>query len=234
MIQNYTVVDLEMTGLNVKTDKVIEIGAVKVEGGSVVDTYSCFLHIEREISAQVTELTGITNEMLETGVSEDEGMEGLLSFIGEDVLVGQNFSFDYSFIRQWAVNKKRKVNNPYLDTLKMARLALPKEQKKSLEALCEYFGIERVHGHRALEDAAMTHQVYQALLSLLPEDSEVLVPKAMDFRVKKISPITRAQVEQIKKYREVHNVTEPIDWNQLNRSEASRLMERYYKQYGRP
>jgi len=240
-VTDYTVIDLEMTGLNVKKDKIIEIGAAKVRGGKVVETYSTFLNVNREIPERVTEITGITQEMIAQGLPENEGMEKLLSFMGEDLLLGQNFSFDYSFIRQWAVNNKVAVNNSYLDTLQIARKLLPPEQSKALEALCQYFGIKRSHGHRALEDALQTHEVYIALRQLALEkgietqeewDKTFLV-KAMNFKVKKISPITKSQVEQIKKYRETHGVTEPISWETLNRSEATRLMEHYYKTYGR-
>ncbi|MBE5889389.1 MAG: 3'-5' exonuclease [Lachnospiraceae bacterium] len=237
IIRDYTVVDLEMTGLAVKTDKVIEIGAARVRSGKVVETFSTFIDIEREIPPKITQLTGITNEMIEGGMKEDEGMEALLTFIGEDVLVGQNFSFDYGFIRQWAVNHKRKVENPFIDTLKIARGILPKEMPKSLEALCAYFQIDRAHAHRALDDAVATHIVFEKFMELSEAASQnfdlLFQPKAMQFRVKKISPMTKSQEEQIKKYRALHNVTEPIDWARMNRSEASRLMEHYYQTYGR-
>ncbi len=229
-LMDYTVVDLEMTGLNVKKDKVIEIGAARVRNGKVVETYETFLNSVSEVPERITKLTGITTEMMQSGVLEDEGMSALIEFIGDDVLVGQNFSFDYKFIRQWAVNHKVAVNNSYLDTLILARKLLPVEQSKRLEELCNYFGIQRENAHRALYDAIETSEVYLKLLELSKEE---FVPKEMTMKVKKISPITKAQVEQIEKYRQLHNVTEPIDWGSLNRSEASRLMEYYYQTYGR-
>ncbi len=236
-VRDYVVVDLEMTGLAVKSDKVIEIGAARVRGGVVTDEFATFVDIGREIPGKITELTGITTEMIQGGMLEDEAMEALLRFVGGDVLVGQNFSFDYGFIRQWAVNHKRKVENPFLDTLKIARGMLPKEMPKSLEALCTFFEIEREHQHRALDDALATQVVYENFVKMAMERDEVdralFLPKAMQFRVKKISPMTKSQEEQIKKYRALHNVTEPIDWDRMNRSEASRLMEHYYQTYGR-
>ena len=233
-IDSYTVIDLEMTGLQVKKDKIIEIGAVRVRGGKVSDTYATLLQCDLPLSETIMELTGITQEMLADGMPEDEGMQGLLDFMQDDILVGQNFSFDYGFIRQWAVNHKKNVNNPFLDTLKLARALLPPGEKKNLESLCRYFQIEREQAHRALADALETQRVFEALCRLGADRPELFVPKPMNLKVKKISPITKSQIEQIKKYRALHQVTEPICWEALNRGEATRLMEHYYKTYGRP
>ena len=104
--EDYTVVDLEMTGLTPKQDKIIEIGAVKVRGRKVIDTYGTLVKSARPIPDRVSKLTGITNEMMENGMGEDQAIQTLLSFIGDDVIVGHNISFDYSFLKQWAVNRK--------------------------------------------------------------------------------------------------------------------------------
>ena len=105
-MNNYTVIDLEMTGLAPKQDKVIEIGAVKVKNGQITETYGTLVRPIRPIPKKVTLLTGITAEMADGGMEEDEAMKKLISFIAEDVIVGHNISFDYSFIKQWAVNQK--------------------------------------------------------------------------------------------------------------------------------
>ena len=134
-VQEYTVIDLEMTGLHPKTDKVIEIGAIKVRGGEIIDTYAMMVNPMMVIPARITELTGITNDDVKAGADMDEAMSGLIDFIAGEELVGQNVTFDYSFIKQWAINKKIPLEVKAYDTLKMARALLPVEQSKKLESL---------------------------------------------------------------------------------------------------
>ena len=98
MLKDYVVIDLEMTGLNAKCDRILELGGVRVREGKVVDTFSEIVNPGVKISEQITELTGITNEMAEQGKPQKETIASFLSFMGEDVLVGQNIMFDYSFL----------------------------------------------------------------------------------------------------------------------------------------
>ena len=91
-IKDYTVVDLEMTGLAAKLDKIIEIGAVKVRDGQIVDTYAMLVNPQIPVPQKVTELTGITDEMVSSGEDMDKAVGGLIEFIGDDVLVGQNIN----------------------------------------------------------------------------------------------------------------------------------------------
>lgn len=234
-IDNYTVVDLEMTGLHPKTDKVIEIGAIKVRGGKAVQTYSMLVNPMMEIPERVTELTGITNEQVKAGEDMDIAMQGLLDFIGDDVLVGQNISFDYSFIKQWAINKRIPLELYAYDTLKLARNMLPAEQPKNLEALCEYFGVERNNAHRALDDSKETRQIFEKLLDLAiaKKDERLLAPVLLQYKAKRQTPATSHQIERLKEYRLAKNVEEPINWDTLTRSEASRIYDRYVSKYGK-
>lgn len=162
--ENYTVIDLEMTGLSAKIDKILEIGAVRVRGGKIVDTYATLVNPHVQVVERITELTGITNEMAADGMEPDEAIQGLLDFIGEDVIVGQNVTFDYSFLKQWAVNHKIKLEMKAYDTLKIARKILPSDQPKNLEALCNYYGIKRENAHRALDDTIETQELFEKLM----------------------------------------------------------------------
>ena len=146
MWNDYTVIDLEMTGLSVKEDRITEIGAVRVQNGQIADTYGMLVNPHRPIPQRITEITGITDAMVENAMEPDEAIGGLIDFIGEDVIVGQNVIFDYSFLKQWAVNRKRPLELKALDTLKLARKLLPQEQPKNLEALCSYYQIRREQG----------------------------------------------------------------------------------------
>ena len=230
---NYTVIDLEMTGLDAKKDRVIEIGAVKVRDGSVVDTLGVLVRSKIQIPEHVTKLTGITNEMVAEGVPEDVAMEGLIAFIGEDAIVGHNVTFDYRFVKQWAVNKKIPLELEAFDTLQLARRLLPGEQSKKLENLCEWFGIERENAHRALDDARETQQIFEKLKKLAEEKNMQVCPKKLVCRIKRQTPATPHQIERLKQIREKYGIGDEICWETLTRSEASRLQDFYYTHYGR-
>lgn len=223
---DYTVLDLEMTGLAVKKDKIIEIGAVRVRGGRVTDTYGTLVASKMPIPAHITELTGITDEMAAAGMEEDAAVQRLLDFVGEDVLVGHNVNFDYSFVKQWAVNHRIPLALSACDTLRIARGLLPPEQPKKLEDLCVYFGIRRENGHRALDDALETQQIFEALRTLGAGKPELFVPRPLRFETKRQTPATAHQKERLKTLMGQYGITEPVCWETLTRSEASRMEDR--------
>ena len=234
--KDYVVIDMEMTCLSAKLNKVIEIGAVRVRDGKMTDTLEMFVNPGCLIPEKITKLTGITDDMVAKGLSEDEAMEQLLLFIGEDVIVGQNVNFDYSFLKQWEVNHKRKIQRMGCDTLKIARRLLPSDQSKKLENLCAYFQIERVRAHRALDDAIETGLVFERLKKLAEgkEESERLFePKPLVYHAKRQTPATSRQIQRLKEYCGSHQITDEIDYANLTRSEASRIMDKYLARYGK-
>lgn len=236
MINEYVVLDLEMTGLSAKTDQIIEIGAVKIKNNQVVGTMECLVNPKCKIPTRVVELTGITDDMVATGLDQDEAIEALLDFVEGEVLVGQNINFDYSFLKQWAVNHKRPLEAKACDTLKIARVLLPAEQSKKLESLCQYFGIERAREHRALDDALETWQVFEKLKEMgrmLENPETYFAPVPLTYRARKQSPATPRQIQRLKEYREKHQINDEINWENLTKSEASRIMDKYILAYGR-
>lgn len=233
-MKQYTVIDLEMTGLSAKTDKIIEIGAVRMVEGTVAETYAQLVNPKMKLPDRITLLTGITDEMLLAGKEEDEAIEDLLTFLGEDVLVGHNIRFDYGFLKQWAVNHRRSLEARACDTLKIARALLPQEQPKKLEALCAYFGIERKNAHRALDDAIETAYVFEALQKRKTKENQaVFEPVNLEYKAKRQTPATAHQMNQLKAYRTKHQIEDEIVWETLTRSEASRRMDYYYSTFGR-
>ena len=234
MIENYTVVDLEMTGLNAKTDEILEIGAVRVRDGKIADTYSALLKTDKKLSPKVQELTGITEEMVRMGREPSLAMEEFFTFVGEDVLVGQNLIFDYSFLKQWSVNHKLSFERNAVDTLKLARKFLPQEQKKDLASLCVYFGVERERAHRALEDAIETFRVFEKLKEEYGErDAEAFIPRPLVYKAKRQTPATGRQIEYLKRYVAYYDIELPQPLEGLSRSEASRLVDRLIARYGK-
>lgn len=233
-LNRYVVVDLETTGLGAKLDKIIEIGAVRIIDGKIDDTYGCLVNPKMPIPQRVVELTGITNEMALSGEDMDEAVQRLLYFIGDDMVVGHNVNFDYSFIKQWAVNHKYPLEISGADTLKLARTILPPDQPKKLESLCSYFDINRENAHRALDDAIETYQVYEKLCDLFENASAVIPdPVPLVYHAKKQTPATAKQVERLKDYMKKKDISDVINWETLTRSEASRIQDKYYEKYGR-
>ena len=236
MIEEYIVLDLEMTGLSPKTDHIIEIGAVKIKNNEIIDCLEVLVNPECKIPERVVELTGITDEMVSEGMQKDDAVENLLHFIDGSILVGQNINFDYSFLKQWAVNHKRGLEAKACDTLKIARVLLPPEQPKKLEDLCKYFGIERNREHRAMDDAIETWKVFEALKTLAREKGigeTYFEPRPLSYQAKRQTPATKRQVERLKEYREKHQLSDEINWETLTKSEASRIMDKYILVYGR-
>lgn len=234
MLEDYTVIDLEMTGLCVKRDVILEVGAVRVRGGVLADTYSALLFTEKKLPPEVAALTGITQEMLQAARDPEQVMEEFFAFVGEDVLIGQNVIFDYSFLKQWAVNHGALFERSAVDTLKLARRFLPPEQKKDLESLCVYFQVERGQAHRALDDAIETFHIFEKLKARFGEaDADVFVPRPLCYQTKKQTPATGRQLEYLKKYAAYYQIELPQSLAGLTRSEASRLTDQLIARYGK-
>lgn len=234
MIDNYVVIDLEMTGLNAKSDVILETGAIRVRDGKAVDTYSALLCIGRKLPERVIRLTGITEEMAAAGRDPEEAMAEFFAFLEDDILVGQNVIFDYGFLKQWAVNHNFSFERAAVDTLKLSRQFLPKEQKKDLESLCTYFGIPRGNAHRALDDAWETWQILECLKEKYGlENPAVFEPKPLQYKAKKMMLATERQKENLRKLAAYHGILVPPDLDQMTRSEVSRLTDLWIADYGR-
>ena len=154
MLEDYCVIDLEMTGLNPKHHKILEVAAVRVRKKEIVSECSMLIRQHQLLEEKITELTGIDQEMLAGAKEEDEVLDHFFGFLGEDILVGQNVIFDYSFLKQAAINRKMSFERKAADTLKIARRCLPALEKRTLDALCGYYGIEIGHHHRAFSHPA--------------------------------------------------------------------------------
>jgi len=234
MLKDYVVIDLEMTGLNAKTDKILEVAAVRVREGVETECFSGIVNPGVPLNEKVMELTGICQEQAEAGADLDETLQDFLQFLGEDILVGQNVIFDYSFLKQWAVNHKMTLEKQAVDTLKLARHFLPVEQKKDLESLCGYFQIERVNAHRALDDARETMQIFEKMKVLYGvQETAAFEPKPLLYKAKKQSPATARQKEYLKKFALYHGIELEELTPGMTKSEASRLTDRLIARYGK-
>lgn len=234
MLKDYVVIDLEMTGLNPKNDKILEVAAIRIRNGREAESFSAIVNPGVSLSEKVIALTGISQEQAENGSRMDETLREFLEFIGEDILLGQNIIFDFSFLKQWAVNHKLALEKKAVDTLKLARQLLPAEQKKDLGSLCIYFKIPRVNAHRALEDARETAQIFEKMKILYGEENPALFePKYLQYKAKRQSPATVHQKEYLKRFAQYHGIELPEMSPELTKSEASRLTDRLIAQYGK-
>ena len=167
MEQSYVAVDLETTGLEAKRDKIIEIGAIHVVNGREIAAFHSMVNPHRRLKEQITDLTGITDDMVENAPDIGDIIEEFAEFCGQAPLLGHRIMFDYSFLKRAAVNHGIPFEKNGIDTLKLCRHFLPEDQPKNLSAACEFFGIRRKKAHRALEDARDSHYLYQRLAECL-------------------------------------------------------------------
>lgn len=229
----YVTVDLEMTGLRLARDKILEIGAVLMREGQEIGRYHALVNPHVEIPPEIQSLTGITQEMAAGGIEAAQAVEEFLEFYGGRPLVGHNISFDYGFLKQAAVNAGLELETPVADTLKIARRVLPGEQKKNLEALCHVFEIPLEEHHRALEDAAATARLFELLKQRFGENCpEAFVPAPLQIKVKKQGPITPNQKKYLKELAKYHKIELPLV-DGYTKSQASRLTDELIAQYGR-
>lgn len=234
MLKDYVVIDLEMTGLNAKTDKILEVAAIRIRDGRETERFSEIVNPGVLLDEKVIELTGITQEQAENGALLDETLQKFLEFLEDDILVGQNVIFDFSFLKQWAVNHKITLEKQAVDTLKLARKFLPPEQKKDLESLCKYFEIPRVNAHRALDDARETMQILEKMKVLYGEgQEEVFAPTPLLYKAKKQSPATERQKQYLKRFAQYHGIELAEFSSTMTKSEVSRLTDQLIARYGK-
>ncbi len=162
----YVVFDFETTGLSPLNDTIIEFGAVKIKNGEIVDTFSALINPKRNISEKITEITGITNDMLKGKPEIEEILPGFLDFIKGSILVAHNANFDYRFLKQ-QVKKvlKQEYHCAYIDTLSLSR-ALLSIRSNSLDKVVKALKLEEFNHHRALDDADITGKVFLSLVDI--------------------------------------------------------------------
>lgn len=242
MINSFICLDLETTGLNPKTDKIIEIGAIRVENNIETGIYETFVNPGRLLDKKIIELTGIRDEDLENAPDITEVLPGFIEFTRNLPLLGHSVLFDFSFIKKAAVNQKLVFERNGVDTLKIARKYLTELSHRNLGYLCQYYEISH-HAHRALEDARATVELHRILweqfggtemtdVSANPKDS-LFTPSKLIYQAKRDSTITKNQKERLCKLIRQHKIKIDYDIDKLTKSEASRYTDRILAEYGR-
>lgn len=233
MIDSYVALDLETTGLNPCSDRIIEIGAAKVIDGKVVDTISQLIDPRTAVSPRVIELTGIDPSMLKGMPIIDEVIRYVIEFSDNMPILGHNIIFDYSFLKKAAVNNRLDFQRDGIDTLKMSRRILPELEHRGLEYLCNYFSIRPENSHRALDDAISAMNLYNKLYELSPGDRGFTEAVELNYTVKRDTPITPAQKSYLSKLINCHSISFVTEIDSLTKSEASRIIDNIISSYGR-
>lgn len=234
-VTDYVCLDLETTGLNPKTDKIIEIGAVRVEDGTVTGTFESLVNPGRPLEERIIALTGLKDEELRSAPGLAEILPEIMGLLKDSILLGHSVLFDYSFLKKAAVNQRLTFERQGIDTLRIARRYLPELESRSLDYLCSYYKIPH-RAHRALEDAKATCMLFDKLWEDFhgAEDAEkIFAPMKLNYQVKRESPITPAQKERLYKLLVRHKLITDYDLGSLTKNEASRYTDLILAKYGR-
>ena len=233
MIKTYVAFDIETTGLEVETEEIIEIGALKVIDGKIVDRFMEFVKPEKQISERITEITGITNEMVANARTIEEVIRDFVVFCADHVLVGHNIQFDYKFCKRFASKYGYSFEKKGIDTLKIARTVHKDLESKSLGSLCEHYHIINHAAHRAYHDALATAKLYQTLAHYFEEkEAKLFVPEVMSYKPKKVQPATAKQIEFLTSLCKQYHLNLDTKMEDMTRSEASKKIDEILSTHG--
>ena len=200
----YCVLDLETTGFSATTEKITEIGVMKINNGEVIDKFSCFVNPEKHIPERVTQVTNITDEMVKDAETIDKVFPKLLEFLGDDkktVIVAHNANFDVGFLKQNAKVLGYNFNYTYLDTLSLAKDLFPDYKKYKLGKIAENLGIKVEVAHRALDDVDTTVKVFKVMVDMLKKKGATIVE---DIDI--VAGSEQAKKEEYKKLKTYHAI----------------------------
>ena len=197
----YCVLDLETTGFSATTEKITEVGIMKIKNGEVLDQFSCFVNPEKHIPQRVSEVTNITDDMVVDSETIDKVFPKILDFIKDSVLVAHNAPFDMGFLKQNAKNLGYEFDYTYLDTLSLAKDLFPDYKKYKLGKIADNLGIKVEVAHRALDDVDTTVKVFNVMMDMLKKRG---AKKVED--IDKVSSNEEAKKEAYKKLRTYHAI----------------------------
>ncbi len=169
--ESYVVLDIETTGFSPDNDEIIELSALRVVDNRVVEEFSQLVNPERYVSSYITNLTGITQQMLQDAGQISDVLKKFIEFVSDSMIMGHNVTFDIGFID----TKLQKYfntgfDNDYIDTLKIARKKLPQLKSKKLGMIAQHFNFNTDGMHRGLKDCIVTNMCYQKFLQMHKEE----------------------------------------------------------------
>lgn len=173
-LSNYTMLDIETTGLSPYRDRITELGAVKVRNGQIVDQYTNLIKFPKnnKVPAFITKLNGITEEQIvNEGIPAEQAIKEFREFIDDDIIIGYNVNFDLNFLYDLSQKYKLPIlNNDYVDVLRLARAYYPRERHNRLIDCMQRAGIAQVEEHHGLADSLDTIKVYNDFSAHFTDD----------------------------------------------------------------
>ncbi len=218
---SYVVFDLETTGKNSKTNKIIEIGAVKIVNGEIQDRFSTFVNPHEPVPFEIVNLTGITDDMLLEAPSIENILPDFIGFCADSVMVAHNAEFDMGFLKENCriLNIEREFTS--VDTVSLARALMPNLNRFKLDTVAKALHIPLYNHHRAVDDAECTAKIYQAFI-------EMLKSRDMD-TLDKVNEWTLASDDRIKKMETYHAII--LAKNVKGRTNLYRLISNSHLKY---
>ncbi|MCI8514062.1 MAG: PolC-type DNA polymerase III [Lachnospiraceae bacterium] len=220
------VFDIETTGLSLYKDRIIEIGAVKLVNGEIVDRFSRFVNPGIPIPPEIVRLTGIQDRMVLEADGIEQVLPEFLAFCGDGVIVAHNASFDTGFIAEQAKAAGISYAPPIVDTLALARVLLPHLKKFKLDVVADAVGVSLQNHHRAVDDAEATAGIFCTFLKMLKERGVNTLAEA--------NCLGRMPVEAVKKLPRYHIIL--LAKNDVGRINLYRLVSKSHMEYyaGKP
>lgn len=218
---DYLVFDIETTGLKSNSDTIIEIGAVRVSKGEIVDRFQSFVNPGRPIPYEIIKLTGIHNEDVRTAPYIEEVLPEFLDYVQDRVVVAHNAGFDMSFINEACRVQGIDFKPRVLDTVALARNLLSELKNVKLDTLAKYFDIELLNHHRADQDAYCTAEILIELLKIAKEKGAT--------NLSDLNTINSSTAESLKKLHPYHNII--LVKNEIGRVNLYRLVSMSHLQY---
>jgi DNA polymerase-3 subunit alpha (Gram-positive type) len=215
--------DIETTGLSAARDKITEIGAVKVENGIITDKFSTFVNPEMPIPQKITQLTGITDEMVKDAPSQSEAVSAFLEFAGDNVLVAHNAPFDTSFIAKACEDMGREYNYTSIDTVAISRAILTDIKNCKLDTVAKFLRLGEFNHHRATDDAEMLAKIFITLCRRLTDDFGIT--KTNDINTK----IAGGDFKKLPTYHQIILVKNKIGLKNLYRLISYSHLNYFYK-----
>lgn len=215
--------DIETTGLSAARDKITEIGAVKVENGVITDTFSTFANPEMPIPQKITQLTGITDDMVKDAPSQSEAVSAFLEFAGDNVLVAHNAPFDTSFIAKACEDMGREYNYTSIDTVAISRAILTDIKNCKLDTVAKFLRLGDFNHHRATDDAEMLARIFINLCQRLTDDYGIT--KTNDINTK----IAGGDFKKLPTYHQIILVKNKIGLKNLYRLISYSHLNYFYK-----
>lgn len=236
ILDTYVALDIEATGISPNKSRIIEIGAIKVIEGIAVERFSSLINPCVPLSEEISELTGITFDMVSNAPKASEVLEEFLEFSKGYIWLGHSINSDYGYIKA-ELHKNNMLPRPFqingYDTLALSRMLLPSLEKKSLKSMCEYYNIDNKSEHRAIGDVEATIKLFRLLKNdFYREKKESFKQYQLAFKIKKIQKITNWQKNYLNDLIKYHRIKFSGSIDELTMSEASRIIDKIILTHG--